>query len=150
MGVCIFRGRDRLESGIWACRGGPGGLGSHFESWREGENRKSEKGTRPGGCREGWWGRGKAAGRESTGGEGGCRPHSPPPSVAPWPGRLARVCRLPTPASQLCFWRPQSPSLTGNLRVPTRQPHWVSSQLYSLRYLTTSVTRVPQPAFKST
>lgn len=70
VGVCIFRGRDRLESGIWACHGGPGGLGSHFESWREGENRKSEKGTRPGGCREGWWGRGKAAGRESTRGRG--------------------------------------------------------------------------------
>ena len=39
----------------------------------------------------------------APGGEGGRRPHSPPPSVAPWPGRLAGVCRLPTPASQLCF-----------------------------------------------
>ena len=37
------------------------------------------------------------------GGEGGCRPYSPPPSMAPWPGRLAGVCRLPAPASQLCF-----------------------------------------------
>ena len=93
--------------------------------------------TRSWGCREGWWGHERQQEGRIPGEEGASRPHSPPPSMVLLPGRLVGLCQLPAPASQLWFWHPQCPFLTWNLRVPTRQPHWVSSQPCYLRYLTT-------------
>lgn len=89
-----------------------------------------EKGTRPGGCREGLWGRKGSGKGESTGRVGGADPYPPsgPPGL-----EAGQVCRL-SPASQLLLLTPAVSFPSPEICVYPPGSLTVSSQLYSLRY----------------